>query len=250
MRLLASTPARSARGSAPASTGSPPDKLPSNLSAHDLPHQTAAQAILTNKLQRGTLVRKTLRDRSGRIWLATDHGVFLLRPGVPPQQFARSAGLSNDQVLDIPEDQEGNIWVATQNGLNRLRPDKFVTFDDLSIRHNAAIADLAPANDGSLWIGSRSGLDRLSGVTHHRFATGQAVTALETGDDGGAIYLSGGRLRSTSGSVAHTLPNSSLAPASLLARSRSGPLWRYSRDAGLCRLNLTNRGANKRPPAA
>ena len=64
---------------------------------------------------------KLLRDRDGGLWIGTwGWGLVHVHHG-RTDVFARSDGLSGENVLSLFEDREGNIWVATFDGLDRFR---------------------------------------------------------------------------------------------------------------------------------
>jgi len=107
-------------------------------------------------------------DTRGRIWVGTDHGLFLHEDGKPGyRQFrhiATDAGsLAEDDVRAMAEDREGNLWFGTDSGLCRLRGDGngFMRYSGVSGDAGLGkgpINTLAADKDGLLWVGTMQGL--------------------------------------------------------------------------------------------
>jgi PAS domain S-box-containing protein len=78
-----------------------------------------------------------LKDRFGRIWAGTDHGVFLLEEsGI--RNFVESSGIAGLETNRgaLIQDFDGNIWIGTFKGLTKYNPkeDKhFGTFPFVGI---------------------------------------------------------------------------------------------------------------------
>ena len=62
-----------------------------------------------------------LRDRDGGLWIGTRGGGLVHIHHGRTDVFARSDGLSSENVTSLFEDREGNIWVGTFDGLDRFR---------------------------------------------------------------------------------------------------------------------------------
>ena len=86
-------------------------------------------------------VTTILEDRSGKIWIATEHGsgqlgedggVWCYDPQTKSfQKFTTKEGLIHNGVACIVEDGEGNIWFGTRNiGLCRYAKKSFVSFSE------------------------------------------------------------------------------------------------------------------------
>ena len=63
-------------------------------------------------------------DTSGRIWIGTDRGLFLLeRTNETFRQYTETQGMSFRQVNAISEDNYGRLWVGTSGGLSCFDPE-------------------------------------------------------------------------------------------------------------------------------
>jgi len=107
-------------------------------------------------------------DSRGRMWVGTDHGLFLYqgenRGFRQLRHLSSDAGsLAEDDVRAMAEDREGNLWVGTDSGLCRLRGDGggFVRYKGLNgdeVLGKGTINAIAADRDGLLWIGTMNGL--------------------------------------------------------------------------------------------
>jgi len=107
-------------------------------------------------------------DSRGRMWVGTDHGLFLYQGDKRGfRQFRHlssdARSLAEDDVRAMAEDREGNLWVGTDSGLCRLRGDGagFVRYRGLNgdeVLGTGAINAIAADKDGLLWIGTMNGL--------------------------------------------------------------------------------------------
>jgi signal transduction histidine kinase/ligand-binding sensor domain-containing protein len=71
------------------------------------------------------IVYSMLEDRQGRIWIASDAGLWLAEPGTHRlrgffHEAGRADSLSADRVLGLLSDRAGQLWVDTGLGLERL----------------------------------------------------------------------------------------------------------------------------------
>ncbi|WP_109124171.1 hybrid sensor histidine kinase/response regulator [Dyella sp. C11] len=121
-----------------------------------------------------TNILSSVRDRAGRMWVGTQHGLFLKEP-----QDAHIQAVTNQPVLygnlpgtwvwQIRPDSEGGLWIALfEGGVGYLAPgwDSVSRFthipdDDNSLRDSVAYS-VARGHEGSIWVGERGGrVDRL-----------------------------------------------------------------------------------------
>jgi signal transduction histidine kinase/ligand-binding sensor domain-containing protein len=112
-------------------------------------------------------VNMIYEDRSGRLWSATNIGLF---------QYDRENDIFFEKTLgDIPslaifEDNEGILWIGTyEHGLGRLDGDRLTFYradadDPNSLSHNQVFTILED-HSGILWIGTASGLNRFDRIT-------------------------------------------------------------------------------------
>jgi ligand-binding sensor domain-containing protein/serine phosphatase RsbU (regulator of sigma subunit) len=82
-------------------------------------------------MERPLLFSQWLLDSSGKLWLASNQGVWLDHGDAFLDHYDMGDGLSGNLVSALLEDRSGNVWVGTQSGLNRLdRPQIEVLFED------------------------------------------------------------------------------------------------------------------------
>jgi signal transduction histidine kinase/ligand-binding sensor domain-containing protein len=97
-------------------------------------------------------------DRSGVLWIATQHGGLSKYVAGRVTTYRTSEGLPTDNIERIHADRQANIWLGTAVGLIRYDGARFTTFtvaDGLPANHIRAIA----ADDaGRLWVGTDRGL--------------------------------------------------------------------------------------------
>jgi len=116
-------------------------------------------------------------DSKGRMWVGTDHGLFLYQGdqrGFRQYRYRSSdaSSLAEDDVRAMTEDRDGNVWVGTDSGLCRLREDGggFVRYDGAggdAVLGRGVINSLAADKDGLLWVGTMQGLHILDPRTGH-----------------------------------------------------------------------------------
>src|SRR5665647_3690283 len=103
-------------------------------------------------------------DRSGKIWLGTNNGLFLYDPkNNQIQKINLSQNqTSNQEIWDIFHDDDGILWIGTYaNGLLTINPItlevKQLTLDSENDR-NQTVRAISKDRNGKYWIGTRGGL--------------------------------------------------------------------------------------------
>jgi signal transduction histidine kinase/streptogramin lyase len=149
-------------------------------------------------LSAGEQPSRLLRDRNGGLWIGTmDRGLLHVHQG-RTDLFAKSDGLSGNDIYGLFEDREGNVWVATSDGLERFRDVSVPTISVKQGLSNASVGSVLAARDGSIWLGTRDGLNRWNDgqVTIYRKRNsglpGDMVGSLFQ-DDRGRIWVSTSR---------------------------------------------------------
>lgn len=110
-------------------------------------------------------VNVTFEDRSGRLWLGTDSGLFVMRSDggritfervhLPPAPDDRTDG----GVSTIVEDDEGSLWVGIGYALMRRLPDgRAVMYRPEPPGVTDAVSFVEVDRQRRLWVGFRSGL--------------------------------------------------------------------------------------------
>ena len=106
-------------------------------------------------------VRNILRDRRGRLWIAT-FGGLVCRDGNRSTTYTTNEGLTYNEVRLLFEDRDGNIWAGTRKGLNLLTEHNGkITFTTYTRGSNGLISDyfLSISQDryGTMWFGTDGG---------------------------------------------------------------------------------------------
>ncbi|WP_266170001.1 hybrid sensor histidine kinase/response regulator [Dyella subtropica] len=128
-------------------------------------------------------VLSSARDRAGRLWIGTQHGLYLQEgPGGAVKQVANQpllyGNLPGIWVWKVLPDREGGLWVALfDGGVAYLAPgwSKVSRFthipDDASSLRDSVATTVARSHDGRVWVGARSGrvdkLDPATGEVEH-----------------------------------------------------------------------------------
>ena len=185
---------------------------------------------------------KLLRDRDGGLWIGTrGRGLVHIHQG-RTDVFARSDGLSSENVTSLFEDREGNIWVGTFDGLDRFREFAVPTFSVKQGLSNAFAWSVLAARDGSVWLATAGGLNQWQNGQITTFdrrdgkLNGVAARSLFQ-DARGRIWVSTPRefgylendrfipVRGVPGGAVHGI-----------AEDTAGNLWIANQDAGLFQL--------------
>src|SRR5665647_2426802 len=114
-------------------------------------------------------------DRSGKIWLGTNNGLFLYDPkNNQIQKINLSQNqTSNQEIWDIFHDLKGDVWIGTRNGINFLIEErqniqgyKSMPGDNRYLNSSEIYAFWVDPK-GDIWAGTESGginiLDRKTG---------------------------------------------------------------------------------------
>ncbi len=110
-------------------------------------------------------VNVVYRERSGRLWLGTDAGLFNVE-GDPSSPTFRAVPLNlaahPDHLLQIwalLEDPDGGLWIGTSAGLIRRWPDGRAIVHRVRTAHGTDhVLALVMDSDRQLWIGHEAGL--------------------------------------------------------------------------------------------
>lgn len=210
----------------------------------------------------------------GRIWVATDNGLYGLGPDGAVQQHlthgpaGAGQSLSSNDVHALLYDRNGSLWIGTQHGLDRLHPEngrveqyQSQPGDPTSLSDNN-IGSLFQDASGLIWVGTLSnGINKLNlrQEVFHGLSVAESSgyglsnpvvwSVIRDSDDSLWIGTESGLNHAypATGRVTHYLHNSD-DPQSLsnnnvrdLARDARGHLWLATRGGGLERM-LTGGG--------
>ncbi len=221
----------------------------------------APDARTQNQLS-GVFVHAILKDRSGRLWVASDQGLDILDPqsgALRHIAYADAARVS--AVQSIYEDRNGTIWLCTTAGLYGLDSSGRTR---AHFRHDAADPGSLSSSDvkfagedrsGTFWITTSAGLDaidRTDGRVMVRVPLRESRELSFIEDRRGTfwIYHAGGTGlatfdRSTNILTKHTLIDSAgrtVPPSGIYAalEDRDGGLW-FGTSTGLLRHDAERR---------
>jgi signal transduction histidine kinase/DNA-binding NarL/FixJ family response regulator len=111
-------------------------------------------------------------DSSGRLWVATNAGIFrgVVAGGAPKFQRSEppSAG-TRVSANDITEDRDGHLWVGTFQGLLHFDGKTWRTFRQEAGLRSTLIAGVIRSPDGGVWIHYFDP----KGIAHARFEQGR-----------------------------------------------------------------------------
>ncbi|HEY3384968.1 MAG TPA: two-component regulator propeller domain-containing protein [Saprospiraceae bacterium] len=137
----------------------------------------------TWKLVDGTLVRlkfealasiddiyDALLDHQGRLWLATDNGIWIYSPGPDEslRHLHRPDGLPDEIVTQLEADKNGDIWIGLyDHGLAKYKFSNDSIFTYLLPDPNSgSMTVLARGRPGEVWFSTERTLSRYSS-SHH-----------------------------------------------------------------------------------
>ena len=116
-------------------------------------------------------VQRLLRDRSGRLWIASGGG--LVRVDASGSRVFRTAdGLPHDTVYGLVEDDAGSLWVGTRAGLARVRGDTVRSLAEVPGAPRRAPLHLALDAQRRLWVAAEDGVHVLKLADLHALADG------------------------------------------------------------------------------
>ncbi|OOG36402.1 hybrid sensor histidine kinase/response regulator [Rhodanobacter sp. C05] len=131
-----------------------------------------------------TNVMSSVRDRSGRLWVGTQKGLFLQTGASGPvtrvtDQPALYGNLPGTWIWQLLNDREGGLWVALFDGgvaylapgWNRFSRFTHIPDDQASLRDSIATTMARGKGGRHIWVGERGGrvdrLDPVSGQVEH-----------------------------------------------------------------------------------
>ena len=115
----------------------------------------------------GSRVNRVFEDSDGKIWIATESGIAILKPGADTfDRITKKDGMPSDLILGFEEDEQRNLWISTSHGLVKtpISSRKIKLFDTemgllgLQFNYNSVYKD----QQGYLYFGSSRGLIRFN----------------------------------------------------------------------------------------
>lgn len=116
------------------------------------------------------IVHSIMQDSSGRMWFATNGGVFI-RDGAELLQISTADGLCGDVVNDILEAPDGSFWFATHHhGVCRMKDGAFTHIGSADGVEGTEAWDLYADRAGNIWFPTEHhGVYRYDGESFRRF---------------------------------------------------------------------------------
>ncbi len=108
----------------------------------------------------GVIVRGTLQDSQGFLWLATDNGLWRW-DGSEFRRLTETVAFSGP-VHCLVEDRHGTLLAATQNGVHGIDVTTLLPHSDSPWLPGQSTRQLAIDGSGDLWVGGFPGLFRLT----------------------------------------------------------------------------------------
>ncbi len=104
---------------------------------------------------RGTQVNGIVRDRAGRLWFASNEGLFLLWPDGSLSQYGQAQGLADARVRLVHETRDGRLLLGTNRGLYEWRDGTILaTGRDTGLGDDTMITAIHELEDGRWIVGS------------------------------------------------------------------------------------------------
>jgi len=94
-------------------------------------------------------------DHAGRLWAATDAGVFVASP--PYARFERVEALPPLAYWSLVAAEDGTVWAGGLDGLYEFASEKWKHWTAADGLNSAEVHVLCAAPDGSLWVGFLGG---------------------------------------------------------------------------------------------
>jgi len=223
----------------------------------------APDARATNRLS-GVFVYAMLKDRSGRLWIASDQGLDILDPRSGEFERIAYAGKAKVSAViqAIYEDRAGTFWLSTTAGLYGLDSNgkTLVHFrhdaEDPASLGSSDVKFAKEARDGMLWVTNGAGLEAIDRSTGRVLFRVPLPESREMGfieDRHGVFWVhhAGGSGLSSFDRTTKTLSTYRFIDATGKAlphfgiytslEDRDGGLWFGTGGAGLLRLDAENR---------
>lgn len=143
-------------------------------------------------------VRSIKQDRAGKIWMASNEGVYEY-DGNTVNVYTQENGLPENSVYCLEIDSENKVWAGTQNGIAVKGGNEFIT---LRIDESSAsnVINFLKCHGDHMWIGTNNGLSVCSinlatGSKFRQFGLEDGLLSLETNlnsafiDNGGILWF-------------------------------------------------------------
>lgn len=161
----------------------------------DLP---ATEPDLSRGVTSSRIVHSIMQDSRGRMWFATNGGVFI-RDGAELQHISTADGLCGNVVNDVLEAPDGSYWFATHHhGVCRMKDGAFTHFGPADGVEGDEAWDLYADRAGNIWFPTEHhGVYRYDGESFRRFGEDDGLLSPAVQctfeDSAGRIWVGGYR---------------------------------------------------------
>ncbi|WP_107037377.1 ligand-binding sensor domain-containing protein [Brumimicrobium mesophilum] len=97
------------------------------------------------------MIHSIIEDSKGRMWFATNGGVFIYNDTIL-KNISENEGLSSNFVNDIIESENGDFWISTSNGIFKYNEISIKNITEKLIGKGDGIGCIFEDNDGQLWF--------------------------------------------------------------------------------------------------
>lgn len=126
-------------------------------------------------------------DRSGRLWVATEVGLFVAR--APYRKFSREHELPSSRIWSVREGLDGVLWAGGPDGLFALFAGHWKKFQQSDGLSSHSVLSLGICPGGSVWVGYQFG----GGIDRVHLQAGRLIVekAVQKPDRKGVTYFLG-----------------------------------------------------------
>lgn len=110
----------------------------------------------------GDYTMASLTDNDGNLWFGAAGKGLIKYSNNKFTVYNEKDGLSNNIIWCITQDHKGDIWVGTDDDITRYSNEKFYTYTDENIDHNA-VSSIFEDSEGDIWVATKGG-----GLTKYR----------------------------------------------------------------------------------
>jgi ligand-binding sensor domain-containing protein/two-component sensor histidine kinase len=162
------------------------------IEQHWISRRDSVKKILNRYNINDNLIRKIVKTKDGRLWLANaKNGLVLLHKNTRGSTAfinnpAQKNSISNNNIYDVKEDKTGNLWISTYGGgLNYFdtRQQQFQHFESA----NNLLEGLETDKEGNVWAISNGRLQKFDPHTK-TFTYSELPDVEKTGGVKGYIY--------------------------------------------------------------
>jgi signal transduction histidine kinase/CheY-like chemotaxis protein/ligand-binding sensor domain-containing protein len=102
-------------------------------------------------------VQALLSDPTAGVWVATFHGLAVVRDGRIVKRYSTADGLPVPSVKALWRDGDGTVWAATEGGLVRFENGRFVPAVRAGCLPSIELRAILKDSHGNLWVGANGG---------------------------------------------------------------------------------------------